>query len=332
VLAAAVVSAGLGWRWRRAQRQAAIVAALESTGVASVMYDYQVHTSGDGDWGQFTIVPRFVRERVGEDFFSDVHVLRIGGSANAPAPADGWKEPLGPRAVSLEKCRETLRLAAPLRKVRWLWIEDAVVRRDELAQLSCWEQLTDLQIDGCDVRDEDLAPLARAVNVVNLDLNRQPIGDEALAHLRNMRKLKRLGLGATSVTDEGLAELDNFPELQVLWLFGLSGISDLGMVPVGRCRELRFLELSGSGVGDVGLKELAHFQDLHYLNAGKTSVTDAGLKHLSHLTKLEEGLFYGTSVTHAGIDQVPSLVASKKYSVGLPSRAAAITAGQVAAP
>jgi len=316
VLISAVIFAGLGWRWRRAQRQAAIVEALRKTGVAHVMYDYEVHTSDEGDLGRVTIVPPWLRRVLGEDFFSDVHDVTIGPASRvATQPPDGWKPPLGGRAVSESQCRRALRIAASLTQIRSLYIQDAVVRQKALEQLTCWEQLSDLRIDGCDVRDEDLSPLSRAVNVRSLHLHRQPIGDAALVHLRPMRKLNTLGLGFTDVADEGLKELASFPELKSLWLFQTK-VTDAGMQHVGRCPKLRFLELSNSNVGDEGMQRLAALADLSYLNLSKTRVTDAGLAHLTPLTNLEEGLFFGTNVTQAGVNQIPSLVKSGSYITG----------------
>jgi hypothetical protein len=311
-----MIFAGLGWRWRRAQRQAAIVEHLRKTGVAAVMYDYQVQTSDEGVLGRITIIPQWLRRVLGEDFFSDVHALAVGpGTLPTGAPADGWKVPLGPRGVSEPKCRRALALAAPLAQIRWLSINDAVVRRDALEKLTCWKQLSDLRIDGCDVRDEDLALLARAVNVRSLHLHRQPIGDGALAHLRPLSKLTTLGLGVTEVTDKGLAELPHFPQLDELSLFH-TAVSDEGMQYVRRCPKLRFLELSNSNVGDEGVQHLAALADLSYLNLCNTRVTDMGLAHLAPLSQLEEGLFGGTAVTQAGVDQIPSLVKSGSYITG----------------
>lgn len=319
VLISAVIFAGLGWRWRRAQRQAAIVEALRKTGVAHVMYDYEVHTSDEGDLGRVTIVPQWLRRVLGEDFFSDVHDVTIGPASRvATQPPDGWKPPLGGRAVSESQCRRALRIAASLTQIRSLYIQDAVVRQEALEQLTCWEQLSDLRIDGCDVRDEDLAPLSRAVNVRSLHLHRQPIGDAALVHLRPMRKLNALGLGLTDVTDKGLNELASFPDLEELWLFQ-TAVTDAGMPHVGRCPKLQFLELSATSVGDEGARYLAGLLNLSYLNLINSRVTDAGVAQLAPLTKLEQGLFGGTTVTQEGVNKVPSLVKSGSYLLGQPA-------------
>jgi hypothetical protein len=52
----------------------------------------------------------------------------------------------------------------------------------------------------------------------------------------------------------------------------------------------------------------------------ETRVTDAGMKHLAALSQLKEAQFLGTAVTQAGIDQVPSLVKSGSYRLGMPSK------------
>jgi FKBP-type peptidyl-prolyl cis-trans isomerase/Domain amino terminal to FKBP-type peptidyl-prolyl isomerase len=250
VLAVAVIAAGFGWRLRRAQQQAAIVAKLRATGVVQVRYDYQIQNSGEGDWARLTIVPRWMRNLFGDNFFSDVHELAIGG-ADSTVPPDFFKAPLGPRGISEEQCRSILALAAPLRQIRSLSIHDAVVRHDALAQLTCWEQLTDLRIDFCDIRDEDLAPLTRAANLREAHLDCQPIGDPALAHLTNSHQLFRLSLRFTEVTDGGLAELAKLPGLRSL-LLEQTRVTDAGitrlasLVPLD---EVRFDAASGAAAG-----------------------------------------------------------------------------------
>ncbi len=209
LVAATAIVAALGWRWQRARRQAAIVQKLHATGLVDVGYDYQFHALGEGPWGRGTIVPESLRKACGDDFFSDVHLLSIGKVNHSP-PADYWRAPLGPRGMSDEQFREILALAAPLGQIRSLWINDAVVRGDALAQLTCWEHVTFLRIDGCNVRDGDLAVLSRAVNLREAHLEREPIGDAALAYLRNSPRLRFLQLQNTNVT---LAGVDQLPSL-----------------------------------------------------------------------------------------------------------------------
>ena len=203
------IVAALGWHWQRARRQAAIVLKLRTTGLVEVRYDYEFQALGEGPWGRGTIVPPSLRRLCGDDFFSDVHLLSIGKHNYSP-PADYWKAPLGPRGMPEDQCREILALAAPLGQIRSLWINDAVVRGDALAQLTCWEQVTFLRIDGCNVRDEDLAVLSRAVNLREAQLEREPISDAALAYLQNSPRLRFLQLQDTNVT---LAGVDQLPSL-----------------------------------------------------------------------------------------------------------------------
>jgi hypothetical protein len=292
----AIVFAAIGWRWRRAQRQAAIVAELRRLGVA-VLYDYEGRTSGEGWWGQGSIVPGFVRRWIGDDFFSDVHSVHIV-SAGGPA---------GQLQVSAEQSRRAFTVVAKLPKLRWLRVERAVVRKADLQRLSCLAELTDVTIDGCDIRDDDLGPLRDATNVRRLNLNRQPLSDKALPHLRGMSRLQSLGLGLTNITDDGLAELRHFPELRELWLFN-TAVSDRGMRGVAQCRQ----------VGDQGASELAVLDHLRYLNLSSTPITDAGIRPLARLSNLDEALFGGTSVTKGGIEQIPSLAQSKRYIAGTP--------------
>ena len=321
ILVAAIASAALGWRWRRAQRQAEIVERIRATGVAQISYDYQVQTSDESDWGLFTMIPAWLRSALGDDFFSDVHGLYIGIPGPAAGPPDGWKRPLGPRGVSEKQFRETMVLAHEFHNLRWLDVHNAVVRRDALDQLTCWDTLADIRIDGCDIRDEDLEPLRKATQVQRLHLFRQPIGDSTLGNLRHITQLRELGLGITEVTDVGLVELQHFPSLEKLWLFHTE-VTDTGMKHVSKCENLEFLELGSTKVGDAGVRQLASLPHLRYINLSKTGVTDEGVAALAPLSNLDEGIFFGTAVTQAGVDQVPSLVKSKAYGLSKPAAAA----------
>ncbi len=316
VLLFAVAFAAFGWRMRQAQRQAAIVEKIRATGAADVLYDYKPRA---------TMIPQWACDWLGEDFFYDVIGVAIG-----PAEVsvyDIMKQKLDPPSTSTFQVGEALAVTEPLPKIRMLMIHHAVVRREALEQFAGWERLTYVVIESCDVGDDDLMPLARAVNVRSISLRRQPIGDRALVHLRQMSQLRVLSLEETNVTDEGLSELSNFPHLRELSLHKAASVSDRGMVSVGSCGELQYLDLAGTAVGNEGVREAANLKDLHFLNLCKSRVTDEGLRHLATLTKLEEGLFRGTSVTQAGIDQIPSLVKSKGYRIDQSAKSAEVTAG-----
>jgi hypothetical protein len=306
----AITFAGFGWRLRRAQKQAATIEKIHATGIAKVEYDYQM--------GQSSNVPRWARNWLGDDFFSDVHRLGIRPKdERSTAPPDGWKEPIGARGVSARHCEEVLVLATSFSQIRSLSIRQAVVHKELLERLTCWEQLTHIEIDGCDIRDEDLEPLSRAINVRSVELNRQPIGDRSLAYLRNMSQLTELELGVTNVTDDGLVVLDSFPHLQELSLWD-TRTSNRGMAHVGRCRELQTLALAATAVGDDGVREVGRLSELRILDLSATQVTDEGVKHLAPLANLDQAMFLRTAVTQAGIDQVPSLVKSKNYLLDKP--------------
>ena len=71
-------------------------------------------------------------------------------------------------------------------------------------------------------------------------------------------------------------------EPSLVWLnFSGTALTDAGLDPVARCRELRKLNLSKTAVTDAGLEQLAGLDKLLYLNLYGTGVGDAGLEHLS---------------------------------------------------
>ncbi len=106
-------------------------------------------------------------------------------------------------------------------------------------------------------------------------------------------------LQGSELTDEGLAPVTKVKN--VVWL-NLRGtkITDAGLQQVGQIKTLTKLHLELTGIGDAGLEHLSGLDKLVYLNLYGTQVGDAGLKHLTGLKQLRRLFLWQTKVTDEG--------------------------------
>jgi Leucine rich repeat len=85
-----------------------------------------------------------------------------------------------------------------------------------------------------------------------------------------------------------------------------AGVSDDLMDRIGRCRRLRWLNLSGNPITDAGLVHLGRLTNLEGLDLEGTRVTDVGLVHLAALSGLRKLDLYRTRVTKTGLRDLAS--------------------------
>jgi hypothetical protein len=85
-----------------------------------------------------------------------------------------------------------------------------------------------------------------------------------------------------------------------------AGVSDDLMDRIGRCRQLRWLELSGNPITDAGLVHVGRLTNLEGLDLEGTRVTDAGLVHLAALSDLRKLELYRTRITKSGLRDLAS--------------------------
>lgn len=84
-------------------------------------------------------------------------------------------------------------------------------------------------------------------------------------------------------------------------------IDDHDLQPLGRLRDVTYVDLSGTQVGDAGLKHLCGLRNLEKLYLCGTQVTDAGLMHVSQCRNLTVLDLSGTSISDDGLQTVGNL-------------------------
>ena len=178
----------------QAREQEKIIAAIKRLG-CTIGYDYEVPTVPHGllRWqgrgSQST--PLYLRQVLGEYFFTDVVIVRFGTKVDL-------------------KCLEGLR---NLRRLS--------VHRADDADLRSLEGLTSLEVlclRGCNVSDAGLAHLRRLTNLTHLDLGGTKITDAGLVNLKGLSRLGQLWLVYTTVTGKGVRKLhEAIPNCHIAW-------------------------------------------------------------------------------------------------------------------
>jgi hypothetical protein len=138
--------------------------------------------------------------------------------------------------------------------------------------------------------DGHLKYIKNLSSLKKLDIRRATISGIGFRHLSSLSKLEEIDLFNTPVTDDGLAHLAALPSVKRLRLdTGLavqSGISDRGMVHLGKMRSLEHLRLP-STITDNGLVHLGQSKSLKSLNLKDNDISDKGLAGLGKIKSLE---------------------------------------------
>jgi Leucine Rich repeat len=158
---------------------------------------------------------------------------------------------------------EDLKLLAPLKHLRTLYLSRSKVTDIGLNALTDLHELRELHLDDTQVTDAGLKNLL-------------PLGE-----------LRQLHLPGTSITDAGLAALVELPKIRQLSVYS-TGITDAGLRHLSRMREMQELQLGGTNITNEGMKELGSMAGLKRLSLASTQITDAGLRELRSLKLLQD--------------------------------------------
>ena len=123
-------------------------------------------------------------------------------------------------------------------------------------------------------------------NVSELDFTGTTAGDSELEHLTGLQALRSLKLNET-------------------------GVTDAGMIHVGKVTTLNNLDMRGCSIGNAGLEPLADLIALRALRlsgkSGSTTVDDGGMAHVGKLTALKALLLDYLWVGDQGLAELKNL-------------------------
>jgi len=205
-----LLSVLLGWcgmEMRQAGRQRQAVEAIRKAG-GVVFYDFQLDESGYALPVQEPPAPAWLRELVGDDFFSEA----TGVGFNYPEEASD---------VVLGRVKG-------LTKLRLLYLSGPQVTDVGLKHLKRLTKLRTLLLHGTQVTDVGLEHLRGLRELESLDLSGTQVTNAGLEHLRGLTGLNRLELPGTQISDAGLQHLGELTGLENLNLHG-TYVSDKGV-------------------------------------------------------------------------------------------------------
>ena len=137
-----------------------------------------------------------------------------------------------------------------------VYLHETVASTATITALSKLPKLRKTRLRGTPLKNDDLQILAKSKTLQEVDLS------------------EIFGLG-----DAGLEYLTAAPKLQNINLWG-TGVTDEGMVSIGKITGLTSLNIDDTYIHDDGLAHLAPLTKLTFLHLGKTKVTDEGLPSL----------------------------------------------------
>ncbi|MAG32759.1 MAG: hypothetical protein CL908_17910 [Deltaproteobacteria bacterium] len=180
------------------------------------------------------------------------------------------------------------------------WLKEVHPRFADLTPEELW-YLRDLNFTRLSIEDEDLAMLVHLPSLKRLTLTGCSVTDQGLEHVKGLPLLE-LGLRDTKVTDAGLPLVAEMRGLQRLDLNMLSGVTNEGLMHVGRLENLTFLRLNYTGTTGEGLRHLKSLSKLERLDAWAVKVTDAQLMNVYGLPSLNHLELGATSVSKKWVD------------------------------
>lgn len=158
-------------------------------------------------------------------------------------------------------------------KVRYFFFYDLRVRDEELRDIGCLRDLTDVEVAYTDLGDGFVHQITACKSLRDLVLTGTLITDRAMKDISSMSELRYLVLSGTDVTDDGLPALGAMPNLISLELHD-TGITDAGLSRLPRFPRLETLVLDHTSISDEGLAHLSRIPTLRYISVNQTKVTD----------------------------------------------------------
>ena len=206
LIAVTILSSVLGWWVHRTRVQQTAIRRLVQAG-GTVEYSYYYEPIHNDSWVQgfeaHTVVPKWLRQMMGEDYFTSVISVDLMNCSDEAADVN-----------------ELMRVVGDLKHLRFFRVPDGLTDAGmkHLAHLKLLERL---ELRYPRISDAGMHHLAALNNLVQLELSDTPVSDVGLAnaHIADKRRLRILSMSHTAISDDGLFMLVNIPKL---WLINVN--------------------------------------------------------------------------------------------------------------
>lgn len=236
-----------------ARRQHRAVAAIKEYG-GFVHYDHEF-VGGNVIPGREPRGPRWLRERIGDDFFRTVTYVNLcfeGGGKG--------------QLLTERKDPTILPAIGELPEITYLLLQEGQATDASLTSIRGLGKLKELNI----VRAEQLT-------------------DAGMAHLAGLKSLEKLSLDGAKITDAGLTNLNDLRRLKDLYIWSHYGaISDADLADNPQAGDDSAPEDLNRAITDAGLAHLSRLTGLEGLTIYNGDFTDAGLDSLRGMVHLKE--------------------------------------------
>ncbi len=283
-----IVCVLLGVLVTRAKRRAECIAALRASG-ARVIFEFEVSQKD-----QANVVRRYLRRRLGPEFFEDVHQIDLLGESAIRANALQRRAPFRPDELPFPPpTTETLMPMTRLKSIKCL----------KLRESGYYLQLAEIS----------LTPVAHLKQLERLEIHVEGVSDSELRHLRNLKKLTHLNFFG-DVTEAGLRHLTELKKLETLSISRRGGrdsrfvITDHGARNLGELGQLRSLEFVHYEVTDDGVINLSQLANLEELDLSGNQISNRGARHLGQMTGLRKLNLNNTKISDLAVCEFAGLV------------------------
>jgi hypothetical protein len=228
-----VLGVWLGLQVNSANRQRQSLAAFEQPD--RWLYSYQFPGDGGGYPDRSPLLPQWLVDAVGVDFFYSVTSVNLNGASM--------------QADRLESLRN-------LKRLKYLGLDNAEITESVMKSIAQMHELDYLSLQMCDVTDEQLALLRNSVSLTSLYLTFDKITDDGLESLSDLKRLESLQLQGDPIEGPGLKHLVPLSQLNDLTVLGKAATSAEGIEHLSKMPQLQFLRLTGRQIDEEGFKKL----------------------------------------------------------------------------
>ena len=136
--------------------------------------------------------------------------------------------------------------------------------------------------------------------------NSSNFDEQALALLADATRLKRLDIESSPLTDAGLEPIGRLKNLRILGI-KRTNITGAGLRHLAGLDKIEHLELDANDLDDAGIAGLGPMPRLKYLALNETPLGDAALEAIGRYTRLDYLLLRGTQVAGPGFAHLSEL-------------------------